>query len=103
MLIEIPQTCTRTRSPHTHTHTHLHEGARLLAELVVVAELHGDGLVTVQASQLHVGSVAHVERAEEVCRSDACGGNKYSTEINVVLGNKSLKKYINVVFSKTSF
>ena len=55
----------------THTHTHLHQSARVLAELVVVPELHGDGLVAVEAGQLHVCGVAHVEGAEEVCGPDA--------------------------------
>lgn len=49
---------------------HLHECPRLLAELVVVLELNSDGLVTVQACELHVCGVAHEEGAEEVCRSD---------------------------------
>lgn len=53
------------------TPTHLHQSPRLLAQLVVVLELHGDGFVAVQARQLHVGGVAHEEGAQEVCGSDA--------------------------------
>lgn len=49
---------------------HLHERPRLLAELVIVLELDSDGLVAVQACQLHIGGVTHVEGAEEVRRSD---------------------------------
>lgn len=50
--------------------THLHKSSRLLAELVVMFELDSDGLVTVQACQLHICGVAHEEGAVEVCRSD---------------------------------
>lgn len=50
---------------------HLHECPRFLAELVIVFELDGDGLVTVQARELHICGVTHEEGAEEVCRSDA--------------------------------
>lgn len=39
-----------------------------------MSELHGDGLVTVQAGQLHVCGVVHEEGAEEVGGSDAYGG-----------------------------
>lgn len=54
-----------------HTDTHLHQGAGLFIEFVVVSELHSDGLVAVEAGQLHVCGVAHVEGAKEVCGPDA--------------------------------
>lgn len=64
-------------------HRTLHECPRVLAELVVMAEFHGNSLVTVQSCQLHVGRIAHKERAEEICRSDTWrreGGGYDGTE-----------------------
>lgn len=48
----------------------LEESATVFAELVIVLELHCDGLVAVQAGKLHVGGVAHIEGAKEVGGSD---------------------------------
>lgn len=51
---------------------HLHQSPRLLAQLVVVLELHRDGFVAVQPRQLHVRGVAHEEGAEEIRGPDPC-------------------------------
>ena len=51
-------------------HGDLDVDAVLLGELVVVLDLAGQGHVAVEGGQLHVGGVCHVERAEEVSRSD---------------------------------
>ena len=49
---------------------YLHEGSVLLAERVIVLELHGNGLVTVHDCHLDISGVVHVDGAEEVCRSE---------------------------------
>lgn len=68
------QALPRTQPRAPGERTHLHQSPRLLAQLVVVLELHGDGFVAVQARQLHVRGVAHKEGAEEIRGSDSCGG-----------------------------
>lgn len=50
--------------------SYLHESACLLTELVVMFELNSNGLVTVQACQLHICGVTHEEGAIEICCSD---------------------------------
>ena len=48
--------------------------AVLLGQLVVVLDLAGEGHVAVERRQLHVRSVRHVERPEEVRGSDPRAG-----------------------------
>lgn len=67
---QAPPSRTRPHKPELQVSTHLHQSACLLAQLVVVLELHGDGLVAVQARQLHVCGVVHEEGAQEICGPD---------------------------------
>lgn len=60
---------------------YLDEGSRLLAQSVVVLQLHRHRLVAVQRRHLHVCGVVHVDGAEEVRRSEAFGGEN-KTKMN---------------------
>lgn len=49
---------------------HLDQGPAVLAQLVVVLELHSHCLVAVDGRHLHVGRVVHDDPTEEVSGSE---------------------------------
>lgn len=50
--------------------SHLNQGSSVFTELVIMLELHGHGLVTVDGCHLYVSGVVHINAPKEVSGSE---------------------------------
>ena len=55
--------------------SHLYKSTSLFSEFIIMFDLHGNSLITIDRSQFNICSVRHVECTKEVSRSDTGAGS----------------------------